>query len=97
MNEAQARALAQTKAEGTLATWKQEPWGSEFRMVEVEGCFWLTDRPQGSEDELDPSRATYFGPVESHTKPGRWVVKQNNTSGGGYVWIDEATCFETSF
>lgn len=96
MNRETAFAFARQQAASLAAR-----LGGDFTVVEVDSdgpaCFWVTDNPGQAEDGFDPSEATYFSPVNSHTNDGVFIVEQNNTDGGGLVWIDEQTCFEMSF
>lgn len=63
--------------------------------------FWVTDNTAASEPGFgfDPCESCYTAPVAAVNKPGVFIVEQNNTDGGGFVYIDPEgdLCFETSF
>jgi hypothetical protein len=98
MDKQQATDLARKMAEDLAVA-----IGDTHRVVEQieDGVsrFWVTDNPETPEDGFDPSEATFFTATASHS-PGRshvFIIEQSNTDGGGWVFIDADTCFETSF
>jgi hypothetical protein len=101
MNREQAIALASKLAEDTAASFKLEPWGAGYRVTQTgepdSPCFWVTDNPDKDAD-FDPSEAYFYQPTPAIAPQNdRFVVCQNNTDGGGFVWVDADTCFETPF
>lgn len=98
MDKQQATDLART-----LATSLAAEIGDTHRVVEVNDgictAFWVIDLTLEDADQFDPSQGTFFTATASHS-PGRshvFIVEQSNTDGGGWVFIDADTCFETSF
>lgn len=96
MNREQAFTLARQQAASLAAE-----LGGDFTVVEIDGDgptrFWVTDNPEQTDEDFDSDEVAYFTLVNSHTNDGVFIVERNNRDGGGVVWIDEQTCFETSF
>jgi hypothetical protein len=51
---------------------------------------------EGGFDDFDPSRYSFTTIVESHTKPGVWLVQEHARGGGTVVYLDPLgeTAFE---
>jgi len=63
--------------------------------------FWVLRRDLIDAENLDcldlDEDSTYFAPVQGRNRSEAWAVEENFTGGGGCIWIDKDTCFETSY